>query len=57
MSQQSTVHCSRALQDVHGVHVVTHSTFSPEETCKDSVFPQLTSGSSAIGVNQQLFLQ
>lgn len=57
MSHKTTMECCRALQDVHGVHVVTHSPFSSEETLQDGDIRQFTSGSSAVGMNQRLHVQ
>lgn len=51
MSPQSILNPSRALEGVHGVHVVPSSSFKSEETTQDGGFAHSTSGSSAIGIN------
>ena len=57
MCPQSTLNTSRALEGVHGVHVVPHSPFALEETTKDGDFPQSNNRTSIIEVNQSLLMQ
>ncbi|ONI31727.1 hypothetical protein PRUPE_1G326900 [Prunus persica] len=57
MSPQSTLNPSRALEGMHGVRVVPYSLFESEETTQDGDLPHSTCGSSAVGANQQLFMQ
>ncbi|KAJ7942989.1 GMP synthase [Quillaja saponaria] len=57
MSPQSTLNPSRALEGVHGVHVVSHSPFTLEETNQNEDFSQSTSRTSVIGEKQQLLTQ
>ncbi|KAL4612581.1 hypothetical protein ACB092_08G210200 [Castanea dentata] len=57
MCPQSTLNTSRALEGVHGVHVVPHSPFALEETTKDGDFPQSNNRTSIIEVNQRLLMQ
>lgn len=52
MSPQSTLNPSRVLEGVHGVHVVSHSPFSSEETIQEENFPKSSCGISAFGLNQ-----
>ena len=54
---QSTLNTSRALEGVHGVHVVPHSPFALEETTKDGDFPQSNNRTLIIEVNQRLLMQ
>ncbi|KAK9935291.1 hypothetical protein M0R45_022399 [Rubus argutus] len=51
MSPQSILNPSRALEGLHGVHVVPFSSFKSEETTQDGDFAHSTGGSSAIGIN------
>lgn len=57
MCPQSTLITSRALEGIHGVHVVPHSPFALEETTKDGDFPQSNDRTSIIEVNQHLLMQ
>lgn len=57
MSPQSTSNSSRALQGVHGVHLVPHSPFAFEEITKHGDFHQSTDESSGIGANQRLLVK
>nr|XP_028951220.1 uncharacterized protein LOC103402583 isoform X2 [Malus domestica] len=57
MSPQSTLNPSRALEGMHGVHVVPCSRLEIEETTETGDLSHSTCGSSAIGGNQQLFMQ
>ena len=57
MCPQNTLNTSRALEGVHGVHVVPHSPFALEETTKDGDFPQSNNRTSIIEVNQSLLMQ
>ena len=57
MCPQSTLNTSRALEGVHGVHVVPHSPFALEETTKDGDFPLSNNRTSIIEVNQRLLMQ
>lgn len=57
MCPQSTLITSRALEGLHGVHVVPHSPFALEETTKDGDFPQSNNRTSIIEVNQHLLMQ
>ncbi|KAL5553428.1 hypothetical protein UlMin_040829 [Ulmus minor] len=57
MSPQTILNSTRALEGVHGVHVVPHSPFAIEETTQNQDFPQSTCGSSSFVVNQRLFMQ
>ncbi|KAF4402603.1 hypothetical protein G4B88_012388 [Cannabis sativa] len=54
MSRQSTHNPSRALEGVHGVHVVPHSPFTSEEINQDQNFAKSSCGGSAFGVNYML---
>ncbi|XP_040373466.1 uncharacterized protein LOC112200125 isoform X1 [Rosa chinensis] len=51
MSPQSTLNPCRALEGMHGVHVVPSSRFESEETTQDGDFAHSTCTSSAIGTN------
>lgn len=57
MSPQSTLNPSRALEGVHGVHVVPHSPFASEEIDQDGNFPKSSYGGSAFGFSQMLLMQ
>ncbi|KAJ7954240.1 GMP synthase [Quillaja saponaria] len=57
MNPQSTLNPSRALEGVHGVHVVPHSPFTLEETNQNGNFSQSTCRTSATGANQLLLMQ
>ncbi|EXB53962.1 hypothetical protein L484_022930 [Morus notabilis] len=57
MSPQSTLNPSRALEGVHGVHVVPHSPFVSEATDQDGNFPKSSYGNSAFGFSQMLLMQ
>ena len=57
MCPRSTLNTSRALEGVHGVHVVPHSPFALEETTKDGDFPLSNNRTSIIEVNQRLLMQ
>ncbi|KAG2701471.1 hypothetical protein I3843_06G042800 [Carya illinoinensis] len=57
MRHQTTLNPSRALEGVHGVHVVPHSPFALQENNKDGDFPEAISRSSAIEANKQLLVQ
>lgn len=54
MSPESTSNSRKALEGVHGVHVMPHAPFALEEISKHGDYPQ---SSSRIGLNQQLFVQ
>ena len=54
MSTQSTHNPSRALEGIHGVHVVPRSPFASEEIIQDERFPKSSCGGSAFGVNYML---
>lgn len=57
MSPQSTLNPSRALEGVHGVHVVPRSPFASEEIDQDGNFPKSSYGGSAFGFSQMLLMQ
>lgn len=57
MNPQSTLNPSKALEGVHGIHVVPHSPFSLEEITQQGDFSQSTSGSLLNKENQRLLLQ
>ncbi|OAY25245.1 uncharacterized protein LOC110604354 [Manihot esculenta] len=57
MNPQSTLNPSKALEGVHGIHVVPHSPFSLEEITQQGDFSQSTSGSLLNQENQRLLLQ
>ncbi|KAK2999242.1 hypothetical protein RJ639_022755 [Escallonia herrerae] len=56
MSPQSALNTGRALEGLHGVHLVPHSPFALEEINQED-FHQSTCQSSAIGARQQLIVQ
>ncbi|KAK2975790.1 hypothetical protein RJ640_026052 [Escallonia rubra] len=57
MSPQSALNTGRALEGLHGVHLVPHSPFALEEINQREDFHQSTCQSSAIGARQQLIVQ
>lgn len=58
MHSQSDLNQSKALDSVHGVHVLPHSPFALEEITQHGEFPQsLPCQSSGITTNQQLLMQ
>ncbi|XP_057997043.1 uncharacterized protein LOC110651001 isoform X2 [Hevea brasiliensis] len=57
MNPQSTMNPSKALEGVHGIHVVPHSPFALEEITQQGDFSQSTCGSLLNMENQQLLLQ
>ncbi|PKI44230.1 hypothetical protein CRG98_035304 [Punica granatum] len=58
MSNKGALSHSKALDNVHGVHVVPHSPFALEEIRQNGEFPQSSScKSSGIAVNQHLLMQ
>ena len=57
MSPQSKSNPSRALDGVHGVHVVPHSPFALEEITKPGDFHQSPRERSSIEANQRLLMQ
>lgn len=56
MSPEAILNPSKALEGVHGVHVVPHSPFALEETNKDGDISNPTSRTSAIEANQRLII-
>ncbi|KAA8532564.1 hypothetical protein F0562_032620 [Nyssa sinensis] len=57
MSPQSSLNHSRALEGVHGVHVLPRLPFTLEERTQHGDFDQLRCESSAVGANQRLIVQ
>ncbi|KAA8529043.1 hypothetical protein F0562_033469 [Nyssa sinensis] len=57
MCPQSRLNHSRALEGVHGVHLVPHSPFALEEINQHGDFCQSTCESPAFGANQRLIVQ
>ncbi|KAK9277049.1 hypothetical protein L1049_006588 [Liquidambar formosana] len=57
MSPQSTSNHSRALEGVHGVHLVPRSPFASEEITQHGDFHQSTCASSSIGAYQRLLVK
>uniref|UniRef100_A0A5B7ANP4 Uncharacterized protein n=1 Tax=Davidia involucrata TaxID=16924 RepID=A0A5B7ANP4_DAVIN len=57
MCPQSTLNHSRALEGVHGVHLVPHSPFALEEINQHGDFRLSTCESPAFGANQHLIVQ
>lgn len=56
MSNQGALKPSKALEGIHGVHLVPHSPFISEEI-KDGELPQTTAKRSAIESSQRLIVQ
>lgn len=56
MSQESTPNRSKALEGVHGVHVVPHSPFTVQEVSQHGEFKS-SCENSAIGAGQLLLMQ
>lgn len=54
MGQANQVNTGRALEHVHGVHVIQHSPFELEEITQNGSFRQSTHERLTIGVNQLL---
>ncbi|KAL8224395.1 hypothetical protein R6Q57_019870 [Mikania cordata] len=54
MGSESQTTTRRTLDQVHGVHVIQHSSFDLEEISQNGNFQQSTDGRLAIGVNQLL---
>lgn len=57
MNQENTLSNSRALEGVHGIHVVPHSPFTLTETNQSGDLHPSTGGKSASEANQLLFMQ
>ncbi|CAK9154752.1 unnamed protein product [Ilex paraguariensis] len=57
MSPQRALSTSRALEGVHGVHLVPHSTFAFEEINQHGVLYQSTCESKTVGANQRFMVQ
>jgi hypothetical protein len=57
MSQNRTLNHSRALEGVHGVHVVPHSPFSVTETNQSGGLRPSAGGTSTTEDNQFLLMQ
>jgi len=57
MSQQGTLNRSRALEGIHGVHVVPHSPFSLTESNQSGGLHPSTGGTSTTEANQLLLMQ
>ncbi|XP_043700921.1 uncharacterized protein LOC122651558 [Telopea speciosissima] len=57
MNPQSTLNSSRALEGVHGVHLVSRSPFVTEEIPQNGEFDRSISEDSAFGANRKLLMQ
>ncbi|KAF2316798.1 hypothetical protein GH714_042139 [Hevea brasiliensis] len=57
MNPQSTINPRKALEGVHGIHVVPHSPFALEDITQQGDFSQSSCGSLVNTENQQLLLQ
>lgn len=57
MSRQSALNTSKALEGVHGVHLVPHSPFALEEIKQHGDFHKSRCESSAVGASQLLIVQ
>uniref|UniRef100_A0A164SQ26 Uncharacterized protein n=1 Tax=Daucus carota subsp. sativus TaxID=79200 RepID=A0A164SQ26_DAUCS len=57
MSPQSALNKSKALEGIHGVHLVPHSPFVVEEINQQESFHQSCSQTSVVGPSQLLILQ
>lgn len=57
MSPQGALKTSKALEGVHGVHLVPHSPFPLEEINQHRDFQNSTCESSVFGASQQLIVQ
>uniref|UniRef100_A0A2P2JLM2 Uncharacterized protein n=1 Tax=Rhizophora mucronata TaxID=61149 RepID=A0A2P2JLM2_RHIMU len=57
MSPQNTLNTSKALEGVHGIHVVPHSSFGLEEITEQGGLTQSTGESSITQANQWLAVQ
>jgi len=57
MSQQRTLNHSRALEGIHGVHVVPHLPFSLTETNQSGGLHPPTGGTSTTEANQLMLMQ
>ncbi|KAJ4974757.1 hypothetical protein NE237_007931 [Protea cynaroides] len=57
MNPQSTLNANRALEGVHGVHLVSHSPFVAEEIPQHGALDQSVSEGPASGANKKLLMQ